>query len=333
MKKVFILIVAVVTFLCTMICSFGEPVDTWQSMGFPETGETIVLKQQEWDGKTRLKANTCYFVNSRVAVTSNNTLPENSMLVVENGGKLVIGSQAALYIRGVVAVHSNAMLQVNGTLILNSPSVSIINGSAVVNQTGKISVYGKAQISPSGKLQVSGQVKTFNKGTIDNYGKVRRTYDKAFVSACVKHSVKDVPTYYVEELSDYISNTASISGPFDTVLDITDLAEKTKLIRSFEAVLFKYSDDYCFDISEDAGSFHVVPQYTLYFLNKGETKFTYDNFTAFTGMFNGWNGTTVNRTENDYYSEGSFYTAKLGKADIGLFSKVNPESQNFSGKE
>lgn len=296
------------------------------SKGLPIPSTETVLKQVEYNGKAKFKANTCYFIKSGASVTinSNKTLPASSMIVVENGGKLTLNKGAKLYAKGAVIVHSNAKLVINGQMIVKSTSALVVNGNLSVTAKGKLSVYGTAQISEGGKMNANGKI-TVSSGRILSLGEVKAPNGKA-----VKFTQLEVganPLYIAEEYSDYLAKDIVVSGIFDDSLEITDQAEKLTLLRSFESVLYKYDGE--FD-GVDWGELNPRAQMIIYMCKCRpaceccETRPIYANYYS-------WNGIIRNYAENDDMesSSGIFYCSALGSVDVSLFALVDPNSDSY----
>ncbi len=287
--------------------------------GMPIVSCDTVLKQKEWNGKTRLKPDTCYFIDKPVSVTANNTLPEGSMIVVENGGKLTVKENVKLYVKGGVIVHSKASLVVKGRVILKSTSVSVINGGMTIGGKGRVSIYGNLQISQGGVMSVSGKAAVHNNGVVLSCGTIEKKSKAAAVPEYTEYGQDEMPLYYAEEYSDHLSCPVLMYSMVDDCGHaVMDNVEKLTLLRSFESVLYKYD-----------GEFTAVSWWDL---NPSfELRIPIDEDTDIYAVANYHNCLPLNVTESKEIesSDGTFYSSILGKVDFSLFAIVDPDSPNF----
>ena len=292
---------------------FAEAADGFSKRteeGLPIIGNGTVLTQREWNGKTKLKANSCYFINKAVTVTENMTLPESSMIVIENGGKLTVNSGNTLYAKGAVIVHSRAVLWVKGVVYVKSTSVFVINGKLAVGSSGYVGVYGDMQISDSGSLNVKGRTIIKKDGKILCYGTVSKRSKNAVMPKYSKITDEN-PMYIAEEYSDYLNNDLTMVGVFDDEYTVTQKSEKLKLLRTFESVLYKYDGEFC------NVSWWILNPWCSLIVSESENIYAY---------VNSWNGIVCNVTDDDELesSKGVFYSAALGRIDKSLFASVDP---------
>jgi len=293
-------------------------------IGMPIVSCDTVLKQKEWNGKSRLRSNTCYFVDKTVYVTENKTLPDNSMIIVENHGKLVLNENVNLYIKGKVVVHSKADLAVNGWLILKSGSASVINGKLLIGGKGRASIYGEVQVSKGGTIGIKGRAAIHNNGVVLNYGTIKKMSDSAVVPDITECGDDEPQRYIAEEYSDYLDNKMTIYSWYDDIgLEIKEQAEKLKLIRSFESVLYKYDGEFSgMSIFVLNSKFRIV----IAAGGKAEDK-------VWASMYSS-NCLVQNREEDGFETEkGCFYSSVLGKVDENLFAKIDPESPLYVHSE
>lgn len=296
------------------------------SYGRPVPNTETVLKQVEYNGRTKFKANTCYFIQSGASVTINSskTLPASSMIVVENGGKLTVKKGAKLYAKGAVVVHSNAKLAINGQMIVKTSSALVVNGTLSVSAKGKLSVYGMVQISEGGKMSANGNV-ALSGGNIFSIGEVEAAGGKT-----LKYTQLDAgtdPLYIAEEYSDYLTKDISISGIFDDTMEITDDKQKLTLLRSFESVLYKLDSE--FD-AIDWGELNPRAEMIIYPC-KCRPVCECCGERPIYGEYYSWNGIIRNYAENDDMetARGTFYCSVLGSVDVELFALVDPNSDSY----
>lgn len=300
------------------------------SRGLPIPTTETVLKQVEYNGKTKFKANTCYFIKSGASVTINSskTLPASSMIVVENGGKLTLSKGAKLYAKGAVIVHSSAKLAVNGQMTVKSTSALVVNGKMSVAAKGKLNVYGTVQISEGGTMTANGKTK-LSGGTILCYGEI-----KAPSGSAIKYTQLDEgtnPLYIVGEYSDYLSKDIAISGIFDDSLEISDPDEKLTMLRSFESVLYKYDGEF---EGVDWGELNPRAQMVIYMCQCRPSCKCCNQSPIYANYYN-WNGIITDLTDGEDFetSNGTFYCSVLGSVDVELFALVDPNSDAYSRAE
>ncbi len=305
-----------VSFSVRVAASSANGFNERNSEGIPIVSCDTVLKQREWNGKARLLSDTCYFVDSPVIVTSNNTLPENSMIVIENGGKLTVNENVKLYVKGVVVVHSKANLIINGQVILKSTSAGVINGRLLIGGKGRFSAYGNLQISEGGIMGVKGRAAVHENGAVLNYGTIKKMSSSAVVPNDTKDLHGEIPLYVAEEYSDYLDNNITICSVIDDDgLTIKDKATKQKLIRSFESVLYKYDGEF-----KDVSVF--ILNHLFYMRIAIDNNVRND---IYAGM-NAWNCIAYYEWDEDGFetAKGRFYSSVLGKVDTSLFAEVAP---------
>lgn len=299
------------------------------SEGLPVAAASTVLKQREWDGKSKLKANTCYFIKDGASVTVNagKTLPASSMIVVENGGKLTIKHGAKLVVKGALIVHSSAKLTVNGQAVIKSKAACVANGTVFVGAKGKLPVYGDLQVSAGGMLSAKGRAAAGKGGRILSFGDVKKLAG-GYVSAYTQFKADEKPLYIANEYSGYLKKDMEISGVFDDSMEITEDADKLELLRSFESVLYKYDGEFA-----GVDSFALNPRaiMTIFMCKCRYSCECCDGPHAISGCLYGWNGIIVDRSDaGDGETEnGSFYCSVLGAADLGLFAPVDPDSEEY----
>lgn len=299
------------------------------SEGLPVPTSAAVLKQSEWNGKSKLKANTCYFIKSGTSVTvsAGKTLPASSMIVVENGGKLTVKQGAKLYVKGALIIHSGAKLTLNGQAVVKAGGTCVANGTLFVGAKGRLSVSGDMQVSAGGMLSVKGRAAAAGSGRILSFGEVKKLSGGS-VGAFTQFKADDKPLYIAEEYSSYLKKDIVIVGAFDDSAEITDSAEKLTLLRSFESVLYKYDGEF-----SGVDMFALNPYATMTIF---KCKCRYDceccdSAPAIYGELYNWNGKIIDPSDADdpEYMDGTFYCAVLGAADKELFALVDPESESY----
>lgn len=284
--------------------------------GMPIVSCDTVLKQREWDGKARLRSDSCYFVDSPVVVTADNKLPANSMIVVENGGKLTVSEDVKLYVGGVVIVHSKASLVIDGRVILKSASAAVINGRLLIGGEGRLSVYGSVQISEGGVMGVKGRAAVHKNGAVLNYGTIKKMSSSAVVPGETKDAHGEIPLYVAEEYSDYLDNDIIIGSIMDNEVTLKDRAEKQKIIRSFESVLYRYD-----------GEFKDVSVFILKYYYYMKIRLDDDRQNDIWAGIYSRNCLAPHEWDEDGFetAKGRFYSSVLGKVDTSLFDAVDPD--------
>lgn len=320
MKKLFtiftVLVMALIFPITTASANGGFTERDERDGGTPVPTQTTVLKQKEWNGKSSLKSNTCYFIDEEVTVSKNRTLPESSMIVVENSGKLIIPEGKRLNVSGALVIHTFANLEVGGSLNIKSTSVFVLGGDANILNSGKLNVYGFMQVSKGGHLNIDGKVIVSNNGAVDAFGIVNLS-EQTPVFKYTQKQGDDKQLYMVNECSSYVDGDIKIVGVFDAEKEIKK--DKLKYLRTFEAALYKYNGGFYFD-------FAIHDEFTFFaeYAHLEVSNTSYDprgkHFTIYS-----WNGDfkNIENGPQSSYVSGSFYSIVLGKPDIGLFAEVD----------
>lgn len=320
MKRFFSLLISVflsVAVLC--ILAYADPVPATDTIRYsaPEKTDTGVLKAGNWNGKSALKPNTCYFVEGKVTVNRATVIPESSMLVIRNGALLRLGAGARLYVKGAVAIHSDGKLNVaeNGILILKSTSVMVNNGTLAISKGGKVLNYGYLQ--SQGIISLKGSLKTLKSGTLACADITKKS--TAAVLSGKKSGIDKRPLYMVQELESYEGEELSL---FDMYTGegsvISDKTTAKKLLRSFESVLYMYSGEMGLNPGEMVCDVMIDYQYQQ-FVEISEHN------SIICGISE-WGGIPIVE-KNDWDNEelsGCFYQAVLGKPDRAFFTVSKP---------
>lgn len=143
--------------------------------------------QVKWNGKTSMKENTIYYVDSKITVSAVRNLPISSMLVVKRNGHITVSEKGSLYVQGHLGIEDGGIVEVNKSkLVLNSRSITGINGSLYINAGAEMKIYSDLFIYRNGLMSLSGTAKTFNSGhlyyateiRIYNNGRLEGTRDR-----------------------------------------------------------------------------------------------------------------------------------------------------------
>lgn len=125
----------------------------------------------------------------------------------------------------------------------------------------------------------------------------------------------EIPLYVAEEYSDYSDNDIIIGSILDNEVTLEDRAEKQKIIRSFESVLYKYDGEF-----KDVSVF--ILKYYYYMRIRLDDDWHND---IWAGMYS-WNCIAPHEWDEDGFetAKGRFYSSVLGKVDASLFVEVDP---------
>lgn len=189
----------------------------------------------DWQENTAFTGGGCYFITQSARITSDVTVPENSMLVVTDSATLKITGK--LTVKGTLAIHSGAKINVRkgGTLLLGRNSITVANGDIAVSRGGKLRNYGYLQ--STGRTSVKGTLKNYTRGTFE-YSNAPRAYSGGKISG---RRTKNSGTalYYVQELETLAGNDLKLFDEHTGKTAYTNFNE-LPLIRSAEAILYKY---------------------------------------------------------------------------------------------
>lgn len=289
----------------------------------PETFDTVTLKTADWNGKSALKANTCYFVEKTATVTKSVSLPESSMIVVKNGANLRIASGKKLLINGVLAVHTGAKINPmkGGSVIFKSKSVSVINGTLAVSKGGYAGIYGYVQCG--GAVNVKGSLSILNNGSLV-CGKAVKEYSTAKISGAPAIADKESrPLYMIQELEPAqrldISLFSESNGNSAVISAVSD---KREVIRSFESVLYQYSGEIELPIAADEFMMDIG------YLYEGKTVGAQRDTDNVSFGITRWNGIPM-IVSNNWEDEltGCYYSAVRGKPDTSVLERFVPDGE------
>lgn len=318
MKKIFIFLISVIMAVAGLSMSayadFSLDTDTIHYSA-PEKTDTSVLKIRNWNGKSALKSNTCYFIEDKVTVNKTIVIPESSMLVIRNGALLRIEKDAKLYVKGAVVIHSEGKLNIadNGNIILKSTSVMVNNGTLAISKGGKLLNYGYLQ--SQGVISLKGSLKTLKNGTLACTDIVKKS-----TSAVLSGEQSDIdkrPLYMVQELEVYEGQKLSLSNEYtgDSSV-ISDKASVKKLLLSFESVLYMYAGEMGLNPNEMVVDVTIDYGYRQYAEISGQ-------YIIICGI-SAWDGMPIIEKadlDNEELS-GCFYQKVLGKSDEELFDSL-----------
>lgn len=316
MKRFFSLLISVFFSAAVLsISAYADPVPATDTVRYsaPKKVDTNVLKTSDWNGKSALKSDTCYFVEGKVTVNKSTVIPESSMLVIRNGALLRLGAGAKLYVKGAVAIHSGGKLNVaeNGALILKSTSVMVNNGALAISKGGEMSNYGYLQ--SQGMISLKGSLKVLKNGRLACADVMKKSNDA--VLSGEKYSIDKRPLYLVQELENYEGEELSLFDMHtgeDSV--ISDKTSAKKLLRSFESILYMYSGEMGLNPGEMACDVMIDYQYQQYVEIKGQHN-------IICGISD-WGGIPIVEKydwDNEELS-GCFYQAVLGRPDRSVFT-------------
>lgn len=106
----------------------------------------------KWDGVSKLKSGKKYRISEKLTVSSDFTVPKNTMLVVQKGGNLT--------------VDAGAKVTVKGTLIVNKGATLTLNGSLNLKKDKTLTCYGKLKLGKKSQLTLNGELDLRDTGTI-----------------------------------------------------------------------------------------------------------------------------------------------------------------------
>lgn len=194
------------------------------------------LTSIEWQGKYPLKSGNCYFITKNTSLTQDVTVPEGAMLVVTDKATLKLSGR--LTVKGAIVVHygSKINVQKSGMLLLGKTSVAVANGQIAVSRGGKIRNYGYLQ--STGTVAVKGIIKNYSSGTF-TCEKTPRTYAGGKLSGR-RTNPSGPAQYYVQELESLADDELILTDTSTGRTAQTNFTNSITLIRSAEAILYKY---------------------------------------------------------------------------------------------
>lgn len=160
------------------------------AVAYAENTTTVVCAYEaksgytKWDGVSKLKSGKKYRVSEALTVSSDFTVPANTMLVVQKGGKLTVDAGAKVTVKGTLIVNKGATLTLNGSLNLKKGKTLTCYGKMKLGKTAKLTLNGEFDLRDTGTL--SGSPKSVTVGTdslIRLYGTNKCTKLDAAVTA------------------------------------------------------------------------------------------------------------------------------------------------------
>lgn len=320
-RAIALIVTAVMLFTCSASAKdYGDIVHSYDGyLSLPASEKTEVLKCVDWNGKTKLKDNTCYFVCKNTTLTKSFTLPESSMLVIRNNARLVIGKNGKLYSKGVIIIHTDGSLNVRyGSLCLKASSVTAANGKLSVSKGGKASLYGYAEFSSSGAVSINGKLSVLNNGklAVKNEPKVLSSGVLKGTPELLAPEAKMM--YFFDEL--YLRANEVLKLDYNNIGRVCVLQDETtvikKLLDNFESVIYKYSGDVYLLPNDDEQEFYGFDLPTHMNLRFLDVTDSYKRLPRVTTGISYWNG--IARYD-------AYYCVYKGRADQSLFREVLEE--------
>lgn len=168
----------------TVIIDSGEQtetviIDPEGESSVPESGadlsdaeyEPISLEgYSEWDGKTKMTANTNYYIAKTTKLTKNFTVPQGSTLVLCGGAKLVIYKGKSFTIKGRMIAEPNSTVSVSGKFSVNGGAAFETYGNLSASKSSKMLIASEFIVRHGAKAVMSGTLNVYKNGILLNYG-------------------------------------------------------------------------------------------------------------------------------------------------------------------
>lgn len=126
-----------------------------------------------WTGKTKLAANTNYYIDSRVKIAKEQTftLPKDSRLVLCEGANLQIYLGGKLQIRGNMVVEPKAKMTISGTFSVLAESGFENYGTITSTKSSVTNISSEFIARDKSTSIFGGKINVYKNGIFINYGK------------------------------------------------------------------------------------------------------------------------------------------------------------------
>ena len=125
---------------------------------------------EQWNGKTKLQADTNYYITGKVKFSKSFTLPLGSHLVLTEGAELLMYKGYKLNIKGALLVEKGATLTMSGTLSVYSGASLENYGTIAATKSSVINIMSEYIVRSGSKATYSGKVNIYKEGLYLNYG-------------------------------------------------------------------------------------------------------------------------------------------------------------------
>ncbi len=291
--------------------------------GIPAPIKTEQLKISDWDGKAKLKKNTCYFVENSITVSKTFTLPESSMLIIKNNACLKLAKNGKLLVSGTLAIHEGAKINVRsgGSLIVKSTSVGVVNGTLAVSSGGYTGVYGYLQCS--GDINLKGKLYILKQGTVSceqainvksRGAKLKGEPDLMLLDERPRYMINELTAANDPKNSVWLYSFLTGNGEF-----VADKDDKKALVRGFESVLYEYAGEV------DMPDKYIPEEYNMDLQLKLVAQIvntqTEDEIARYGVSF--WNGTFFSTYDSIDDVKGYCYSVIKGRPDEKIFAGLD----------
>lgn len=124
----------------------------------------------EWDGKTKMKSGTNYYITSATKPRATVKVPKDSTLIIRSGAELVIYKDRKLNVGGKLIVEPNAKLSVSGSLASYAGSGIDIYGKIAATKSSEVQIVGEYVVRHSATAIYSNIFNLYSAGLYLNYG-------------------------------------------------------------------------------------------------------------------------------------------------------------------
>ena len=124
----------------------------------------------QWNGKTKMKADTNYYITGKVKLSKNVTLPKGSRLVLTEGSELLMYKGYKLNIRGYLLVEKGAVLTMSSQMTVFSGGSVECYGTVAATVSSTFNILSEYIIRSGATATYSGKVNIYKDGLYLNYG-------------------------------------------------------------------------------------------------------------------------------------------------------------------
>lgn len=144
------------------------------------------MPDSSWDGESKLNNHRNYILSEKKVLSSDMTVPEDAVLVLDKFGELVIPEGVSLTVDGIVRIErggavtnygeiyvdKSGSVSVSGNFIGEGESETEIYGELTVKREGNLYLTSKMTVNDAAVIDAEGMVFFKRQSLVENYGKI-----------------------------------------------------------------------------------------------------------------------------------------------------------------